>query len=80
MPTKSVSRKSSKSSMMMKSKKTKKGRVQCSKPIPKGYGCCFTCRKNSKIMSSEIKKTKNGRKQQVSLGECGHKMYKFVKN
>ena len=79
MPTKRVSKVSPKSSKMSH-KKTRKGRVQCSKPIPKGYGCCFSCRKNSKIMSSEIKKTKNGRKQQVSLGECGHKMYKFVKN
>jgi len=79
MTTKSVSRKSSKSSPM-KTKKTRKNGVKCSKPMPKGYGCCFTCRKNSKIMSSEIKKTKNGRKQQVSLGECGHKMYRFVKN
>ena len=79
MPTKRVSKVSHKSSKSSQ-KKTHKGRVQCSKPIPKGYGCCFSCRKNSKIMSSEIKKTKNGRKQQVSLGECGHKMYKFIKN
>ena len=66
--------------MSKKSSKTRKNGVKCAKPMPKGYGCCFTCRKNSKIMSSEIKKTKNGRKQEVSVGQCGHKMYKFVKN
>ena len=73
------SKKEHKSSKSSTHKKTKKGRINC-KPMTKGYGCCFTCGKKSKIMSSEIKMTKNHRKQQVSLGACGHKMYQFVKS
>ena len=65
-------KKSSKSSK--KSKKSK-----CSKPLPKGYACCMHCRKNVKILSSVIKKTKNGRNQMVGQAECGHTVYLFVK-
>jgi hypothetical protein len=59
------------------SKKTKKSK--CSKPLPKGYACCMHCRKNVKILSSVIKKTKNGRNQMVGKAECGHTVYLFVK-
>ena len=59
------------------SKKTKKSK--CSKPLPKGYACCMHCRKNVKILSSVIKKTKNGRNQLVGEADCGHTVYLFVK-
>ena len=59
------------------SKKTKKSK--CSKPLPKGYACCMHCRKNVKILSSVIKKTKNGRNQMVGKADCGHTVYLFVK-
>ena len=69
-------KKSSKSSKHS-SKKTKKNK--CSKPMPEGYACCMNCRKNVKILSSEVKKTKNGRSQMVGKADCGHTVYRFVK-
>jgi hypothetical protein len=59
------------------SKKSKKSK--CSKPLAEGYACCMHCRKNVKILSSVIKKTKNGRNQMVGKAECGHTVYRFVK-
>ena len=55
-----------------KSKKSKKS-------APAGYIWCMSCGKNTKIVSSEMRKTKNNRNQQVFLCDCGHKNYRFVK-
>jgi hypothetical protein len=50
-----------------------------------GTHWCFTCRKNIKYDDSKsiIKsiKVRNGtRKQKIMNGECGHKIYLFVKS
>ena len=67
-----------KSKKSTKSKKSKKSK--CSKPVPTGYLCCLQCAKNTKIVSSEMRKTKNNRNQEVFLCECGHTNYRFVKS
>ena len=69
--------KRSKKSSKTSSKKTKK--TKCSKPMPEGSACCMNCRKNVKILTSVIKKTKNGRSQMVGKADCGHTVYRFVK-
>ena len=68
--------KSSKRTKKSSSKKSKKSM----KAPPAGYIWCLQCGKNTKIISSVMRKTKNNRNQQVSSCDCGHKNYRFVKS
>ena len=68
--------KSSKRTKKASSKKSKKSM----KAAPAGYIFCMSCRKNTNVVSSEMRKTKNNRTQQVFSCDCGHKNYRFVKS
>ena len=68
--------KSSKRTKKASSKKSKKSM----KAPPAGYMWCLQCNKNTKIISSVMRKTKNNRNQQVFSCDCGHKNYRFVKS
>jgi hypothetical protein len=70
---------STKKSSMKKSSVKKSTKNGTKSKMPPGHGYCLKCRKYSKIVSSTLRKTKNNRSQQISVGECGHKMYAFVK-
>jgi hypothetical protein len=57
-----------------KVKKTKKSK----KPMPKGFAYCLMCGKQTEMLNPETRTTKNGRKQMVGEGKCGHKVYRFI--
>ena len=69
-----VSKKSSKKG----SSKTRKNRVKCFSPMPKDFACCLRCRKQTKMNDIKTKTTKNGRKQLIGMGACGHTVYRFA--
>ena len=60
-----------------KSKKTKKTK-KSKKPMPKGFAYCLMCGKQTEMLNPETRTTKNGRKQLVGKGKCGHKVYRFI--
>jgi hypothetical protein len=57
-----------------KDKKTKKNK----KPMAKGFAYCLMCGKQTEMLNPETRTTKNGRKQMVGEGKCGHKVYRFI--
>ena len=57
-------------------KKTKKAKSK--KPMPKGFAYCLMCGKQTEMHNPETRTTKNGRKQMVGEGKCGHKVYRFI--
>ena len=59
------------------SKKTKKAK-KSKKPMPKGFAYCLICGKQTEMLNPETRTTKNGRKQMVGKGKCGHKVYRFI--
>jgi len=61
-----------------KSSTTRKNRVKCFSPMPKDFACCLRCRKQVKMSNIVTKTTKNGRKQLVGTGSCGHTVYRFA--
>ena len=58
-------------------KKTKKAK-KSKKPMPKGFAYCLMCSKQTEMLNPETRTTKNGRKQMVGEGKCGHKVYRFI--
>ena len=48
--------------------------------MPKDYAYCLNpkCRKQVKMLTHKERTTKNGRKQMVGEGKCGHKVYRFI--
>ena len=58
-------------------KKTKKAK-KSKKPMPKGFAYCLLCSKQTEMLNPETRTTKNGRKQMVGEGKCGHKVYRFI--
>jgi len=77
--TKSIKGSSKKAKTAKKTKKAKKAK-KSKKPMPKGYGYCLNpkCRKQVKFLTHKETTTKNGRKQMVGKGECGHEVYRFI--
>ena len=60
-----------------KSKKTKKAK-KSKKPMPKDSAYCLRCQKVTKMLSQKERTTKNGRKQVVGKGDCGHEVFRFI--
>ena len=60
-----------------KTKKVKKVK-KSKKPMPKGFAYCLMCGKQTEMLNPETRTTKNGRKQMVGEGKCGHKVYRFI--
>ena len=60
-----------------KSKKTKKAK-KSKKPMPKDCAYCLRCQKVTKMLSQKERTTKNGRKQVVGKGDCGHEVFRFI--
>lgn len=60
-------------------KKSKKSSKSKSK-MPEDHAYCLNpkCRKQVKMLTHKERKTKNGRKQLVGKGECGHDVYRFI--
>ena len=60
-------------------KKTKKvSKSKKKTPMPKGFAYCLMCGKQTEMLNPETRTTKNGRKQLVGEGKCGHKVYRFI--
>ena len=68
---------SSKKSSNKATKKTKKAK-KSKKPMKKGDAYCLQCGKATEMLNPETRTTKNGRKQMVGKGKCGHKIFRFI--
>ena len=73
----SKSKKSSKNDTKS-SKKEKKSKKSKKTPMPKDSAWCLRCQKATKMLTQKERTTKNGRKQLVAKGACGHEVYRFV--
>ena len=61
-------------------KSAKVSKKKSKKPMPKDSAYCLNpkCRKQVKMLTHKERTTKNGRKQLVGKGECGHDVYRFI--